>query len=171
MTRKRFARRHGRGAPDSVPDLDSMSPENSPDALVDDYFGPVVHTPGRRARGQARAAERTIGPLRRELERTLTYALAAARDPRLRDLVILGVDPAPDASCFQVTVAAPEPLTPDAYAALTGSLDAARGALRSELARSLQRKRTPELRFAIGTLEVPVASEPEPEAEPEEDEP
>jgi len=161
MTRKRFARRYGRGAPDSIPDLDSISPETSPDALVDDYFGPVGHTSGRRTRGRARDAERAIGPLRREIERTLTYALAAARDPRLRDLVILGVDPAPDGSCFQVTVAAPEPLAPDAYAALAGILDAARGELRSELARSLQRKRTPELRFAIGTAEVPVALEPE----------
>jgi ribosome-binding factor A len=159
MTRKRLARRHGRGAPDSVPDLDSIPPETSPDALVDDYFGPVGHTSGRRTRGRARDAERSIGPLRREIERTLTYALAAARDPWLRDLVILGVDPAPDGSCFQVTVAAPEPLTPEAHAALAASLDAARGELRSELARSLQRKRTPELRFAIGTPEVPVALE------------
>ena len=132
-----------------------MHPEESPDSLVADYFGPVVERE-HRARGQPRA-ERAIGPLRREIERTLTYALAAARDPRLRDLVILGVDPAPDASCFQVTVAAPEPLTPDARAALAARLDGARGELRSEIARSLQRKRTPELRFALGTPDAPVA--------------
>jgi ribosome-binding factor A len=159
MTRKRSARRHGRGAPDSDPDLDSTHPEPSPDHLVTDYFGPVAHGGERRARGRPRDAERAIGPLRREIERTLIYALAAARDPRLRELTIVGVDPAPDASCFQITVAAPEPLAPDAYAALAASLDAARGELRSEIARSLQRKRTPELRFAIGTAGLTGAPE------------
>ena len=163
MTRKRSARRHGRGAADSDSDLDSAHPEPSPDQLVTDYFGPTAHSGERRGRGRPRDAERAVGPLRREIERTLTYALLAARDPRLRDLVILGVEPAPDASCFQITVAAPESVAPEAYAALAASLDAARGELRSDLARSLQRKRTPELRFAIGTPGRSVA--------PEEDEP
>lgn len=163
MTRKRFARRHGRGAPEPVPNLDSTPPELSPEDLAADYFGPIAHARERRARGGSRGAERAIGPLRREIERTLSYALAAARDPRLRDLVILNIEPAPDASCFQVMVAAPEPLTPETCAALTASLDSARGELRSEIARSLQRKRTPELRFAIGMPAVPLT--------PEEDEP
>ena len=159
MTRKRMARRHRRGAPEPVPDLDSMHPEPSPDDLAADYFGPVVHARGRHARGSARGAERSIGPLRREIERTLSYALAAASDPRLRDLVVLGVEPAPDASCFQVTVAAPEPPDPAACAALTASLYSARGELRSEISRSLQRKRTPELRFVIGVPAEPNAPE------------
>jgi len=170
MTRKRSARRHGRGAadsdpdsdPDSGPDLDSTHPEPCPDRLVTDYFGPVAHAGERRARGRPRDAERAIGPLRREIERTLSYALAAARDPRLRDLVILGVDPAPDASRFQVTVAAAESLAPGALAALVASLAAAAGELRSELARSLQRKRTPELRFAIAARLPDAAAEDEP---------
>ena len=163
MTRKRSARRHGRRAPDSDFEIDSTHPEPSPDRLVTDYVGPVAHGGERRTRGWSRDAERAIGRLRREIERTLTYALAAARDPRLRELAILGVDPAPDASCFQVTVAATESLTPEAHAALVASLGAASGELRSEIARSLQRKRTPELRFAIGT--------PEPPSAPEEDKP
>jgi ribosome-binding factor A len=158
MTRKRLARRHGRGAPEPVLDLDS-NPELSPENLAADYFGSVGDARERRARGWSRRAERVIGPLRREIERTLSYALAAARDPRLRDLVILGVEPAPDASCFQVTVSTPEPLAPEAYATLTTSLDSARGELRSEIARSLQRKQTPELRFVIGMPAVPVAPE------------
>src|SRR5262245_33370046 len=138
MTRKRSARRHGRRAPVPVPDLDSTSPDLRPEDLANDYFGPTAHGRERRARGSSRATERAIGPLRREIERTLSYALAAARDPRLRDLAILGVEPAPDASCFQITVAAPEPLTPEARTALAASLDAAHGELRSEIARSLQ---------------------------------
>lgn len=59
----------------------------------------LAHARERRVRGRQCDAERAIGPLRREIERTLTCA---------------------------------------------------RGELRSEIARSLQRKRTPELRFAIG---------------------
>ncbi|MEO7734551.1 MAG: ribosome-binding factor A [Kofleriaceae bacterium] len=111
------------------------------------YFGSAREE---RGSGGARGSERAVGQLRREIERTLTCGLAAARDPRLRDLVVLGVDPMPDASCFQVTVATLEALTPDAYAALAACLHVARGELRGEIARSLQRKRTPELRFVIG---------------------
>jgi ribosome-binding factor A len=132
-----------------------------PEDLTAEYFGPIAHTRERRARGRSRDAERAIGPLRREIERTLSYALAAARDPRLRDLAIVGVEPAPDASCFEVTVAAGEPLDAEARAAVAASLDAARGELRSEIARSLQRKRTPELRFAIAAAVVAEAGEPE----------
>lgn len=125
-----------------------MGPEESPDALVSSYFGSErEERGGRRSRG----SERAVGQLRREIERTLTYGLAAARDPRLRDLIIHDVAPAPDASCFQVTVAPPGRLTPEAYGALMEALHAAQGELRGELARSLQRKRTPELRFVIGT--------------------
>jgi ribosome-binding factor A len=162
MTRKRSARRDGRRAPDLIPDFDSTHAEaslDSLDALATDYFGSAARPrerggrgDARGGRGDARGAARAIGPLRREIERTLIGGLAGARDPRLRDLMIIGVDPAPDASCFQVTVAAPAPLDPDAHAALMASLRAARGTLRAELARSLQRKRTPELRFAIGTV-------------------
>ncbi len=155
MTRKRLARRHGRRVSDSEIDSDSMDPADVPDAdpadvpdaLVDTYFGAAREE---RGGGRSRSSDRALGQLRREIERTLTCGLAAARDPRLRDLMILGVDPAPDASCFLVTVAALGPLTPAAYVVLRAGLDAARGELRSELARSLQRKRTPELRFAIG---------------------
>jgi len=173
MTRKRSARRDSRRAPDLIPDLipdfDSTHAAeslDSLDALATDYFGSAARPRERRGRGDARGAARAIGPLRREIERTLICGLAAARDPRLRDLMILGVDPAPDASCFQVTVAPPAPLDPDAAAALMDSLRAARGTLRAELARSLQRKRTPELRFALGS-----AAEPDEAADPEEGEP
>jgi ribosome-binding factor A len=147
MTRKRLARRHGRRVSDPEFDRDSTQPDDAPDALVTSYFGSA---PEERGRGSSHGSERAVGQLRREIERTLTCSLAAARDPRLRDLMILGVDPAPDASCFQVTVATLEPLTPDARAALAECLHAARGELRAEIARSLQRKRTPELRFVIG---------------------
>ena len=86
---------------------------------------------------------RSIGQLCREVERTLTYALAAAADPRLRDVTLVAVEPSPDPSCVQVTVIASD------IAELAACLERARGALRAELARSLQRKRTPDLRFVI----------------------
>jgi ribosome-binding factor A len=147
MTRKRFARRSGRA---SGFESDTTRPEESPDDLVTSYFGDAREDRGGR---RSRGSERALGQLRREIERTLSCGLAAARDPRLRDLVILGVAPAPDASCFEVTVAPLEPLTPEAYTALVECLHGARGELRAELAGSLQRKRTPELRFTIAAAE------------------
>lgn len=133
MTRKRSTRRADRRSSD----------ETDADDLVTSYFGSAREECGSR---QGRGSERALGQLRREIERTLTFGLAAARDPRLRDLVIIDVMPAPDASCFQVVVA---PVGSADHAGLLDALHAAVGELRGELARSLQRKRTPELRFVL----------------------
>jgi len=65
-------------------------------------------------------------------------------DERLNKLMILSVEPAPNASRLQIiatTEGDPE--------AASNALQHARGFLRSEVARALQRKRAPELVFAV----------------------
>ncbi|HEY4239477.1 MAG TPA: ribosome-binding factor A [Kofleriaceae bacterium] len=91
-------------------------------------------------------AERAIGPLRREIERSLSLALATAHDARLQSLIIIDVQPAPDASRFGVFIEAPRGSD---RAVITAALEHASGRLREEIARSLQRKRTPELAFIV----------------------
>jgi ribosome-binding factor A len=82
----------------------------------------------------------------------LTYALADSVDAVLRDVSIVSVTPAPDASRLLVTVAGPSSASAghdDAGADLLARLDSARGYLRSEVAASIHRKRAPELAFSL----------------------
>lgn len=65
-------------------------------------------------------------------------------DVRLSELVIVAVEPAPDASRLAVTC-----LTKGNIESATLALDRARGFLRSEIAHALQRKRAPELCFFV----------------------
>src|SRR5204863_5055994 len=56
--------------------------------------------------GDTRAVRKTL-QLCKEVSRTLSCALGAAGDARLRDMVVAAVDPAPDASRLMVTVCCP----------------------------------------------------------------
>ncbi len=115
------------------------------DALADSLFDNVSQDApsGRDGRGRARA----LGSLCREAERALAYALACVADPALHGLVVRAVTPAPDAARLCIDVAAPPGVDLDAAHA---ALVRATGVLRAELARSLQRKRTPALAFVLG---------------------
>lgn len=140
MSSRRFPRT--RPAPPPLDDLDLLS---------DILFGPPAHRP-RSRRGQARA----LGALCREAERTIALALSAATDPRVNDLSVVGVRPAPDATLLEIVVVPPHPVAVAEVVELQARLGRLRGALRAELAHSLQRKRTPELRFHIGApVEAP----------------
>ncbi len=82
----------------------------------------------------------------RQVAITLEVAMAASHSPILRDLQLLTVTPAPNASHLQVVVA----ITSDQ--SLTDSqvmteLALYAGSLRSEVADAIQRRRTPELSF------------------------
>lgn len=121
--------------------------DSDPDSLVDLYFEASDSRKSRR-RG---ATDRSTGQLCREVERTITLVLAAVDDERLLDLVVMAVEPAPDASRLQVTLLASGARTREQLDAIEMCLDRARGELRGEVARSLQRKRTPELRFVLAT--------------------
>jgi ribosome-binding factor A len=103
-------------------------------------------------------AERKVQQLCKEVARTVGYALPACRDPQLRGLVVLEVLPAPDGSRLEVLL---YPTSPEALdvALLHERLSWARGFLRAEVARALQRKRTPELVYRI--LPPPDAVDPE----------
>jgi ribosome-binding factor A len=72
--------------------------------------------------------------------------MSEVSDPILQSLQVLSVDPAPDASRLSVVVCTLEPIPPDVvHARLTGAV----GLLRTQLAQSLQRKRTPQLCFVV----------------------
>ncbi|MDB5297378.1 MAG: ribosome-binding factor, partial [Phycisphaerales bacterium] len=78
----------------------------------------------------------------------LTGALADCGDDVLQGLMVLAVDPVPDAGHLLVTVS-PGPAAAVATADLTARLANAAGRLRAEVARDIVRKRAPELSFRV----------------------
>jgi ribosome-binding factor A len=99
------------------------------------------------ADSDSRRAARKTGQLCREVQRALAAALGALDDPLLAAAYVVAVTPAPDAGRLLVTVAPPAGATD--LALLLERLRRAAGELREELAADLQRKRTPELAFAL----------------------
>ena len=91
---------------------------------------------------------RVAGRLCRQVQRAIQLALQGCADAVLRDLFVSDVQPAPDLSRLQVTVAvqATDRKTFEAHAA---ALSRAHGLLRSQVARAISRKRTPELLFVL----------------------
>lgn len=97
--------------------------------------------------------DRKVQQLCREVERTLGGALGECSDERVRNLVVVMVEPAPDASRLLVIVAPMDRGTsPDEMSEQLASVERAKGFLRQEIARVLQRKRTPELSFQLAPL-------------------
>jgi ribosome-binding factor A len=84
----------------------------------------------------------------REVERTLAIAFGSCADGTLRHLIVIAVEPAPDAARLLVSLAPSGGLDSD-VGELLKAIGAARGRLRAEVAAALQRKRTPELIFRI----------------------
>jgi ribosome-binding factor A len=99
-----------------------------------------------RGHGAARADDRKLKQLAREVYRVLAQALAELADPRLESAALVEVCPAPDASRFAVEVSAGAGATASEVEA---ALDAARGHLRGELSMALARKRVPDLVFEV----------------------
>jgi ribosome-binding factor A len=95
----------------------------------------------------AKAARKTR-QLCKEVSRTLSCTLGASRDPLIRDLTVVSVEPAPDAARLLVTVCSMSE-TPIDSADLLLRLREARGRLRAEIAAVLQRRRTPEVIFRL----------------------
>jgi ribosome-binding factor A len=107
----------------------------------------------------ARNARKT-GPLCKEVARTLACVLGAARDPRLRELAVVAVEPAPDAARLLVTLFA-RTCAPSELPQLRERLQSLRGPLRTEVAAALQRRRAPDLAFHVA---LAATSEPAAEA-------
>ena len=92
-----------------------------------------------------------------QVAEALRFALAGCGDPRLFDLVVEAVVPAPSASRLRVVVSAEAGV--DAVATLE-ALERARGYLRQQVAGSIHRKRTPELSFALAPARFEEGGEP-----------
>lgn len=95
-------------------------------------------------------------------ERALTLALSEFDDPLLQSLQVSQVLPAPTIARLLVVVQPIVAVSGDQIGRILAALEAHRGFFRSELAAELNRKKTPELTFTIGTtedLDVPGARE------------
>ena len=90
----------------------------------------------------------------RQVYDALSWALADIEDPRLDDIALAAVDPAPDASRVLVTLV---PTSPDVdVEAARECLEEVAGELRAEVAAEVHRRRAPELTFRIARpLEKP----------------
>jgi ribosome-binding factor A len=96
------------------------------------------------------AADRKLAQLCAQAEEALSLALAGeCEDPRLHQLSVQHVNPAPDASRLLVVVASANQETDEVYLAL----ERASGLLRSAVASELHRRRTPMLSFIVLPLE------------------
>lgn len=102
-----------------------------------------------------RAATRKDLQLCKVASRAISHALRLhAYDPLLTDLDVLRVEPAPDGTRLRVWCAPTGPTTPDRLIAAQHRLAALRPHFRAELAAAIQRKRVPELTFAVRPMEV-----------------
>ena len=105
-------------------------------------------------RNEARA-ERKVQQLCREVQRTLSYAFGSVKDDKLRDLIVMSVEAAPDASRLLVTLCPSAGRLDVDVRVLMDRIEAVRGVLRREVAEAIQRKRTPELAFRIVSSNEP----------------
>lgn len=99
-----------------------------------------------------RQQENKLGGLCRQVQRTVALSLSGeCHDEVLRDLLVWAVVPAPDASRLLVQVYfASAPAQADvSLVDLLGRLERVSAWLRREVARSIVRKRAPELMFQL----------------------
>ena len=104
----------------------------------------------KRHRSNASAERKTL-QLCRQVERALMFVLSDSDDDVLRDLMVVAVQPAPNAGRLLVTTSPLcEMINPlEAIA----RLQAARGWLRTEIASSIHRRKVPDLLFECITPE------------------
>ena len=108
----------------------------------------------RRAKGHRSTAsnQRKTLQLCRQVERALMFVLSDSEDDVLRDLMIVAVEPAPNAGRLMVTTTPLcEMINPVEAIA---RLQAARGWLRTEIAASIHRRKVPDLLFQCVTPEA-----------------
>ncbi len=101
----------------------------------------------RRSRGRG---DRKARQLCRQVSQTLSYVLSGeCDDDTLRSLYVESVDPAPDASRLLVTVSSLDKDDDTPTVDILTKLAAVSGKLRSEVAASISRRKTPELVFNV----------------------
>ncbi len=96
--------------------------------------------------GLAQADTKTI-QLCRQVEEAVSLALACSTSPLLRDLYVVGVEPLKGAAMMRALVSM-EGAHND-YELTKQAVDRARGYIRGEVARAINRKRVPTLQFAV----------------------
>ena len=114
---------------------------------------------------QAQSGSHKVAQLCQQISEALSLAFACSADATLRDLSVVSVGPAPDASRLLVTVNGSDDTGQAPSAGLSederdyvrerqhdqilDKLQTARGYLRSEVAGAIHRKRTPDLSFRV----------------------
>lgn len=101
--------------------------------------------------GHAGTQHRHDLQLGRQAERILALALAELDDPLLQELELVGVHVGPGGA-LTVELLAPAGTDRDTLELVRERIAAQRGWLRAELARSIQRRRVPELTFLVDAL-------------------
>lgn len=111
------------------------------DDLIDprDYF---------KSENQPSKRQKKALQVARQVFETLQYCLTDGDDPQLDLLEVVSVEPAPDSRRFRVTVSVGEQESVDRKA-LKELLEKETGRLRSEIARSVHRKKTPQIFFEV----------------------
>lgn len=98
--------------------------------------------------------DRRARPLCKQVFRLLTLAFAGeCREPVLRDLDVVGVEPAPDATRLLVFVTVKSPNSGWSAEEIVARLEGICGHLRGEIAVGVTRKRVPELGFRVVPVE------------------
>jgi ribosome-binding factor A len=116
-------------------DLSDLTPALGPDDRLD----PRRFHDRRTRRGGGRKALQ----LCEQVRHALTAALAGLGDEALQAVTVLGVEPAPHSGRLRVTVTAPDRKQAEARLAV------AAGRLRTEVAAGINRRKAPELVFAV----------------------
>ena len=108
--------------------------------------------------------DRKVRQLCRQVSHTLSYVLSGeCDDDTLRSLYVESVDPAPDSSRLLVTVSSLDKEDDTPAIDILTKLAAVTGKLRSEIAASISRRKTPELIFNVvrhEDLPTPETGEP-----------
>ncbi len=106
----------------------------------------------RKSSGSRQHQHRKTGQLCQQVAETLSLVLASEfDDPRLHNLQVVSVTPAPNATQLLVTVATDASVDEAAITATHECLARVAGRLRSEVASSITRKRAPRLSFRVVT--------------------
>jgi len=127
---------------------------------------------GRSASGSDHRPDRKTLQMCSQVQRTLDQMLSGELgDDRLRDLYVSQVVPAPDANCLMVSVS-PLGFAKDFQPQIVlARLAECTGRLRSELARAINRKKTPELIFRVVLAEDMPAPSASHEIDEDDDDP
>jgi ribosome-binding factor A len=122
--------------------------------------GPADTGPGGTGRGRGRRTDRKTLQLCGQVADTLNYVLSGeCYDDVLRNVYVVKVEPAPDASQLLVTVAPYDPNDPAPLDVILARLGHASGLLRREVAATISRRKAPQLLFRVLNPEAVLGEE------------